>query len=68
MRTCQEIIKYIRKKKMGVQMIGIDHSLAEIEVREKFSFTKSQAAVLMKKWMAYQGIYGIVLLSTCNRM
>ncbi len=53
---------------MGVQMIGIDHSLAEIEVREKFSFTKSQAAVLMKKWMAYQGIYGIVLLSTCNRM
>lgn len=53
---------------MGVQMIGIDHSLAEIEVREKFSFTRSQAAVLMKKWKSYRGVCGIVLLSTCNRM
>ena len=49
---------------MGVQMIGIDHSLAEIGVREKFSFTKSQAAVLMKKWKSYRGINGVVLLST----
>ena len=53
---------------MGVQMIGIDHSLAEIGVREKFSFTKSPAAVLMKKWKSYRGINGVVLLSTCNRM
>ena len=53
---------------MGIQMIGIDHSLAGIEVREKFSFTGNQAAALMRKWKTYRGIHGIVLLSTCNRM
>ena len=53
---------------MGIQMIGIDHSLAGVEIREKFSFTKTQAAALMEKWKARGEAQGIVLLSTCNRM
>lgn len=53
---------------MGIQMIGTDHSLADVEVREKFAFTKTQSAALMKKWKKCGGIHGIVLLSTCNRM
>lgn len=53
---------------MSIQMIGIDHSLAGVEVREKFSFTKRQAAALMKRWKEQEEAQGIVLLSTCNRM
>lgn len=56
------------KTGMGIQMIGIDHSLAEIEVREKFSFTGKQAAALMEEWKEENRAQGIVLLSTCNRM
>lgn len=52
---------------MGIQMIGTDHSLAEIEVREKFSFTGKQAAALMERWKRIRGVEGVVLLSTCNR-
>ena len=53
---------------MSIRMIGIDHSLAEVEIREKFSFTKTQTAALMEKWKAQGKAKGIVLLSTCNRM
>ncbi len=53
---------------MGIQMIGIDHSLAGVEMREKFFFTKTQTAALMEKWMAHGRAQGIVLLSTCNRV
>ncbi len=52
---------------MGIQMIGTDHSLAGVEIREKFSFTAKQAAALMEEWRARKGVQGIVLLSTCNR-
>lgn len=53
---------------MGIRMIGIDHRFAGVEIREKFSFTKTQAAALMEKWKAQGKVHGIVLLSTCNRV
>lgn len=53
---------------MDIQMIGTDYSLAGVEVREKFAFTKTQAAALMKKWKKRGGLHGIVVLSTCNRI
>ncbi len=53
---------------MSIRMIGTDHSLAGVEIREKFSFTGRQAEALMEEWKAREGEYGIVLLSTCNRM
>lgn len=53
---------------MGIQMTGIDHSVAEIDIRTIFSFTKKQTAEALEKLKQVKGIEGCVLLSTCNRM
>lgn len=53
---------------MAIQMIGIDHSRAGVEIREQFSFTQKQNAELMRKWKSHRELSGMVLLSTCNRM
>lgn len=52
---------------MNIQMTGIDHTTAPVEVRERFSFTTAAQARLMEKLSEQEGILGIVLLSTCNR-
>lgn len=49
-------------------MLGIDHNRASIEERERFSFTKKRAAEAMLRIKETEGIYGCILLSTCNRM
>lgn len=53
---------------MGIQMVGIDHNLAAIDVRMIFSFTKKQMAEALEQLKQMPGIEGCVLLSTCNRM
>ena len=53
---------------MNIQMIGIDHSTAELKIREQFSFTTLQAERAMQKITMQPGITGCVLVSTCNRM
>lgn len=53
---------------MGIQMTGIDHSVAEIDIRTIFSFTKKHSAEALEKLKQVKGIEGCVLLSTCNRM
>ena len=53
---------------MGIQMTGIDHSVAEIDIRTIFSFTKKHTAEALEKLKQVKGIEGCVLLSTCNRM
>lgn len=53
---------------MGIQMIGIDHSMAEIDVRTVFSFTKKKCIEALEAIKKIEGIQGCVLLSTCNRM
>ncbi len=53
---------------MGIEMIGIDHSVAEIDIRTIFSFTKKQTEQLLRQVIELEGIEGCVLLSTCNRM
>lgn len=53
---------------MGIQMIGIDHSIAGITEREKFSFTKKSAVAAMEYIKDQPEVSGCVLLSTCNRM
>lgn len=53
---------------MGIQMIGIDHSIAAIDIRTIFSFTKTKCAEAVEQIKAVKGIEGCVLLSTCNRM
>lgn len=53
---------------MNIQMIGIDHSIASVEYREIFAFTKADQQVAMQKIRKMSGIRGCVMLSTCNRM
>lgn len=53
---------------MNIQMIGIDHTTASVDVRQEFSFTKKASAEALA-WLKEQaGVSGAVLLSTCNRM
>lgn len=53
---------------MSIRMIGIDHSKASVEEREVFSFTKKRQAKLLIDLKQIEGIYGGVIISTCNRM
>lgn len=53
---------------MSIQMIGIDHTLAEVDVRSLFSFTQKGAVRAMDRLKNTEGIEGCVILSTCNRM
>lgn len=53
---------------MGILMTGIDHSVAEIDIRTIFSFTKKGTAEALEQLKQVKGIDGCVLLSTCNRM
>lgn len=52
---------------MNIQMTGIDHTTAPVEVRERFSLTTAAQARLMERLAAQEGILGVVLLCTCNR-
>lgn len=51
-----------------IQMIGIDHTHADVEIRELFSFTKKAAAEAMEQLKKQPGISGCVLIATCNRV
>lgn len=53
---------------MGIQMVGIDHSRAGIDVRSIFSFTKKEMEAAFETLRAQDGLEGCVILSTCNRM
>lgn len=52
---------------MQIIMVGIDHSKAPIALRERFSFTKAQAAEAMKLLRKEGRAGGCLLISTCNR-
>lgn len=49
-------------------MAGIDFTMAEINVRQSFAFTKSAMTLAMEKMKQEKEIKGCVILSTCNRM
>ncbi len=53
---------------MNVKMTGIDFTRAEIDVRQRFSFTKNAIAEAMEQCRGIEQIQGSVFLSTCNRM
>ena len=52
---------------MHIVMTGLDHSLASVALREKFSFTKAAVADAVAAFARKPGVLGAVLLSTCNR-
>ncbi len=53
---------------MGMIMAGIDHTLANVDVRSVFSLTKRKMSELYEAVRQTPGISGCVILSTCNRM
>ena len=53
---------------MSISMIGIDHSMAPVDIRALFAFTKKNAGEAMEKIKEQPGIYGCIILSTCNRL
>lgn len=52
---------------MHIIMAGLDHSLASVALREKFSFTKTAVADAVAEFARKPGVRGAMLLSTCNR-
>lgn len=52
---------------MNIIMAGMDHSMAGIDFRERFSFTKPKQEAICDALKAMEGVRGAVLLSTCNR-
>ncbi len=53
---------------MSISMIGVDHSMAPVDIRSLFAFTKKSAGEAMETLKGYQGIEGCIILSTCNRL
>lgn len=53
---------------MNLKMAGIDFTRADIDVRQRFSFTKKAIAEAMEQCRQREEIQGCVFLSTCNRM
>ncbi|MGI6094647.1 MAG: glutamyl-tRNA reductase [Lachnospiraceae bacterium] len=53
---------------MSIQMLGIDHNKAPVDIRALFSFTKKNAGAAMEAFYGEEGILGCIILSTCNRM
>lgn len=52
---------------MSIQMVGVDHSIAPVDIREKFSFTTAAAKAAMCEICKTENVTGCVILSTCNR-
>lgn len=51
---------------MSIGVIGVNHNLAPINIREKVSFTDTQRIEAIDYFLDI-GIEEIVILSTCNR-
>ncbi len=51
-----------------IQMIGIDHNNAPVDVRALFAFRASEMAVAMNEIKNQANAEGIVVISTCNRV
>lgn len=62
-----ERIKRCGKMNVEIHMISVDHKKAGIDIRELFTFCKSEAAQAMKELKREEGVCGCLILSTCNR-
>ncbi|MGN0363322.1 MAG: glutamyl-tRNA reductase [Bilifractor sp.] len=51
-----------------IQMVGTDHTLAPVNIRSFFSFTKEESIQFMTQIQQDLHASGVLLLSTCNRM
>ncbi len=52
---------------MYIQMIGIDHTVASIDIRQIFSMTTTEKSAFLSNLKENPNFGGVILLSTCNR-
>ena len=52
---------------MGIEMVGLNHETAPVEVRERFVFSESEAREALAGLTSTGALREAVLLSTCNR-
>lgn len=53
---------------MNLILIGTNHNIASVNIREQISFNEKKSVEAMKKLLQNKNITGIVILSTCNRV
>jgi glutamyl-tRNA reductase len=53
---------------MNVQLIGVNHKSAPVEVRERLAVPESRLPEAMKRLVGYPGVDEGLILSTCNRV
>lgn len=49
-------------------IVGLNHRTAPLEVRERMSFHHSKLPKALQDLQTYQGLQGIVVVNTCNRL
>lgn len=52
---------------MTISVIGLNHKSANIDIREKFSFTADSASLLLRRIKKVRDILEVIVVSTCNR-
>ena len=52
---------------MNIQLLGLNHKSAPIEIRERVSFAESRLDAALAALRKYEGIKEALILSTCNR-
>ena len=52
---------------MTISVIGLNHKSANIDIREKFSFTADSASLLLRRIKKVKDILEVIVVSTCNR-
>ena len=52
---------------MTISVIGLNHKSANIDVRERFSFTADNASLLLRRIKKVRDILEVIVVSTCNR-
>ncbi len=52
---------------MSINVLGLNHKTAPIDIREKVVFNREEISLTLKKLKKIKGVNEVVVLSTCNR-
>ncbi len=52
---------------MTISVIGLNHKSANLDIREKFSFTADSTSLLLRRIKKLKDINEVIVVSTCNR-
>lgn len=53
---------------MNIIIIGMNHTTAPVEVREKYSFKEEELPKILQELKNVEGVMECIILSTCNRV